>query len=115
MSSIDAETDWLRLLCDLQRLDDPRVAAAAPRFMSNLRVANWPEDEDWPCIETTYAVNEHGYARFHVPSLGIHLAHKFGCLLFSGNDPRGRHVHHRCENKRCVVHLEVKEAGAHIR
>jgi hypothetical protein len=126
VSSHDVESsiDWLRLLCDLQRLDDQRVAHAAPRFMKHLRVGSWPKDtpdmahcrfRDWPCVETTYALNRYGYAQFQVPELRIYLVHYFGFELFIGGAvPHGYQLHHACENPRCVIHLWPKAAGPHI-
>ena len=61
--------------------------------------------ECWPWRGNT---NSHGYGRFRYMDQ-TYLAHRFAYVLFVGEVPRDRVIHHTCESRDCVnpSHLRV--------
>ena len=84
------------------------------RFWSKVEVKT--EDECWPWL----AGLSGGYGSFHLNHEypPTRLAHQVSYFIHFGVDVRnsGKHVHHSCENKKCVnpKHLELLNPRTHM-
>jgi hypothetical protein len=89
-----------------------------PRSIAD-RVAARTVERDGCRIWTGF-VDERGYPRMSAGSTvdGTRRMRRVHVVLWSelfGPPPEGHDVHHGCEDKRCVRHLELVEHGAHSR
>ena len=78
------------------------------RFLANVQFG---EGECWLW---TRECNQYGYGTFWLDGRTIH-AQRAAYILFVGEVPPRKHIHHTCKNKRCVRpdHLSLLSAAEH--
>jgi hypothetical protein len=54
------------------------------------------------CWEWTGGMNKVGYGQFSLGWGKMHTASRVSYMIFKGEIPRGLHVCHTCDNRRCV-------------
>ncbi len=67
------------------------------------------------CWEWVGSLSPHGYGLFHYQRAN-RFAHRITWELFKGPIPFGKHIHHQCENRKCVnpAHLECVSPLEHF-
>lgn len=89
---------------------DPLYRTARIRGTSLERLKHMTElDTNTGCIVWTGAVDKRGYGRLADDNGWYDMAHRLSYKLNVGVIPKGKVIHHKCFNTRCVnyKHLEV--------
>lgn len=115
-------------VCGKVTLRRPSILAAGPRrgiFCSRACRSlehGTPEERFWSRVEKTATcwnwtggLNRDGYGQTRWEGAS-RRAHRIAYLLIRGQDPGSLHLHHTCENPRCVnpEHLEPLPSAEHV-
>lgn len=92
-----------------KRIGRPK-ADSKKRFLEKVKAM------DTGCQEWQSVIHRDGYGKFYLDGEQM-AAHRAAYLLFAGGIPRGMHVLHKCDNRKCVnvAHLYLGTNKQNVR